>query len=79
VAVKILEKEKIKEQADLERVAREINILKKLRHPNIIQLYEVSESSCGSYFSKIVETPRSLYLIMEFAEGGELFEYIVKS
>lgn len=42
VAVKILEKEKIVEQADMERVTREICILKILRHPNIIQLYEVA-------------------------------------
>lgn len=42
VAVKILEKDRIKEVADVERVAREIHILKIIRHPNIIQLYEVS-------------------------------------
>lgn len=42
VAVKILEKDKIKEYADLERIAREINILKLQRHANIIQLYEVT-------------------------------------
>ena len=36
VAVKILEKDKISEVADVERVAREIHILKLIRHPNII-------------------------------------------
>ena len=41
VAVKTLQKERIIEQADIERVTREICILKILRHPNIIQLYEV--------------------------------------
>ena len=41
LAVKILEKERIKDVADVERVAREIHILKLIRHPNIIQLYEV--------------------------------------
>mmetsp|Transcript_3443 Transcript_3443/g.3199 ORF Transcript_3443/g.3199 Transcript_3443/m.3199 type:complete len:173 (+) Transcript_3443:1-519(+) len=65
VAVKILEKDKIMEVADVERVAREIYILKLIRHPNIIQLYE------------IIETGKQLYLIMEYASGGELFEYIV--
>jgi 5'-AMP-activated protein kinase catalytic alpha subunit len=67
VAVKILEKHKIIEDVDVERVAREIKILKLARHPNIIQLYE------------IIETPRQLYLITEYVPGGELFDYIVKN
>lgn len=41
VAIKVLEKERILDVADVERVAREIHILKLVRHPNIIQLYEV--------------------------------------
>ena len=41
VAIKILEKEKIKDHADLERINREITILKKVRHPNVVQLYDV--------------------------------------
>ena len=65
MAVKILEKAKITDTADVERVAREIHILKLIRHPNIIQLYE------------IIETQKALYLIMEYASGGELFDYIV--
>lgn len=36
VAVKILEKSRISEVADVERVSREIHILKLIRHPNII-------------------------------------------
>jgi len=67
VAIKILEKKKIKEEADVERVTREINILKMIRHPNIIQLYE------------IIETPKQLYLIMEYIKNGELFDHIVDS
>ena len=66
MAIKILEKDKIKEQADVTRVMREIQILKIVRHPNIVQLYE------------IIETSRQLFLIMEYAPGGELFDYIVK-
>jgi 5'-AMP-activated protein kinase catalytic alpha subunit len=42
VAIKILEKEKIKDHADLERINREITILKKVRHSNVVQLYEVN-------------------------------------
>lgn len=48
------------------RVTREIDILKLIRHPNIIQLFE------------IIETPKQLFLIMEYVSGGELFDYIVK-
>eukprot|EP00397_Hematodinium_sp_SG-2012_P002623 GEMP01002631.1.p1 GENE.GEMP01002631.1~~GEMP01002631.1.p1 ORF type:complete len:815 (-),score=126.14 GEMP01002631.1:1863-4307(-) len=65
VAVKVLEKNRILDVADVERVAREIHILKLIRHPHIVQLYE------------IIETHKQLYLIMEYASGGELFDYIV--
>jgi len=65
VAVKILEKDKIVDAADAERVSREIQILKILRHPVVVQLYE------------IIESDKELYLIMEYARGGELFDYIV--
>ena len=51
--------------ADVERVSREIHILKLIRHPNIIQLYE------------IIETPKHLFLVMEYMEKGELFDHIV--
>lgn len=51
----------------MKRIAKEIEILKKLRHPNIVMLYE------------IIETEKELFLIMEYANGGELFEFIVKN
>ena len=41
VAIKILEKDRIIDVADVERVSREIHILKLIRHPHVIQLYEV--------------------------------------
>ena len=65
VAVKILEKDKIVDTNDVDRVSREIHILKVLRHPVVVQLYE------------IIESENELYLIMEYARGGELFEFIV--
>jgi len=65
VAVKILEKEKIIDSSDVDRVSREINILKVLIHPVVVQLYE------------IIESEKEIFLIMEYARGGELFEYIV--
>ncbi len=66
VAIKILEKDKIQDQMDVDRIAREIKILKKIRHQRVIQLYQ------------IIETEQDLYLIMEHANAGELFEYIVQ-
>lgn len=61
-----MEKDKIHDQKDVERITREIKILKKVRHPNVIQLYE------------IIETEKELYMIMEYCNGGELFDYIVR-
>uniref|UniRef100_A0AAR2K8L2 non-specific serine/threonine protein kinase n=1 Tax=Pygocentrus nattereri TaxID=42514 RepID=A0AAR2K8L2_PYGNA len=44
---------------------REVRIMKGLNHPNIVQLFEV------------IETEKTLYLIMEYASGGEVFDYLV--
>ena len=63
-ACKLISKLKIKEK-DLQRIRREINILKKADHPNIVKVYE------------IYETKRSLYIIMEKCNGGELFDRII--
>ncbi len=66
VAIKILDKTKIiEDNDDIKRLEREISILKKNRYKNIIQLYEIMESR------------KNLYLVMEYAEGKELFDYIV--
>lgn len=65
VAIKILERKKIAMMSDQGRVDREIKILHEVKHRNIIKLYEV------------IETSYAKYLIMEYAEGGELFDYIV--
>jgi 5'-AMP-activated protein kinase catalytic alpha subunit len=67
VAVKILKKAKLSTEEDVNRLAREVNILKKLRHNNLIQLYE------------IIESPEEINLVTEFVEGGELFHYIVEN
>ena len=67
VAIKILEKQKVIECGDLERVTREIHILKKVRHPNIVQLYQIIESS------------KHIFLVMEYAETGELYKHILSN
>ena len=66
VAIKILDKEKIKTKEDLTRIQREIKILSIMDHPNIIKTYQISE------------TPKNYFIIMEYCEGGELFDYIVE-
>ena len=66
VAIKILDKEKLKTKEDSTRIQREIKILSIMDHPNIIKTY------------KITETAKNYYIIMEYCEGGELFDYIVE-
>ena len=67
VAIKILDKMKMQEDPDdIIRVQSEIAVLKKMRHKNIIQLYEIMEST------------KNIYLIQEYCEEKELFDYINK-
>ena len=65
VAVKILNKAKIKQLGMEEKVQREINILHLCTHPHIIRLYEV------------IDTPTDIFLVNEYVSGGELFDHIV--
>lgn len=65
MAVKILNKAKIKQLGMEEKVQREINILHLCTHPHIIRLYEV------------LDTPTDIFLVNEYVSGGELFDYIV--
>ncbi|XP_054809023.1 SNF1-related protein kinase catalytic subunit alpha KIN10-like isoform X4 [Prosopis cineraria] len=66
VAIKILNKRKIKNMEMEEKVRREIKILRLFMHPHIIRLYEV------------IETPADIYVVMEYVKSGELFDYIVE-
>ena len=67
VAIKIIDKEEIfEDEINRKRLISEISLLKKVRHKNIIKLYE------------IMETPETIYLVMEYCNNGELFDYIVK-
>ena len=65
VAIKVLEKDRIVDKGDIKRVTREIQILKRVRHPHVVRLLEV------------IEKPRHIYLVTEYLAGGELFEFIV--
>jgi calcium-dependent protein kinase len=56
-----------KNLSDYDGLMREVNLMIKLDHPNIIKLYEVYENT------------KSIYLIMELCTGGELFDRIVEN
>ena len=64
VAMKIIQKY---ENQDNILIKNEIDILKKLSHPNIVRIYEFYESN------------NNFYLINEYCECGELYNYINKS
>ncbi|KAL7749130.1 hypothetical protein RI367_005535 [Sorochytrium milnesiophthora] len=53
--------------AMISQLEREVNIMKKVRHENIIQLKEV------------YETPYKVYIIMEYCNGGELVKSVQSS
>ncbi|CAG9313876.1 SNF1-like_3 [Blepharisma stoltei] len=64
VAIKVLKKRAILEKNMVSKVKREIQVLKLFHHPHIIRLYEV------------IETPKSLVLVLEYLPGGELYNLI---
>ncbi|XP_013871392.1 MAP/microtubule affinity-regulating kinase 4 isoform X1 [Austrofundulus limnaeus] len=64
VAIKIIDKTQLN-PTSLQKLFREVRIMKTLNHPNIVQLFEV------------IETEKTLYLVMEYASGGEVFDYLV--
>jgi len=60
VAIKIVDKTKLDED-NKRKVQREVEVMKKLKHPHIIKLYEV------------METKQMLFLVTEYVPGGEIF------
>ncbi|QQP50951.1 Uncharacterized protein FKW44_012129, partial [Caligus rogercresseyi] len=43
-----------------------VRLMKLVQHPNVVRLYEV------------IDTASKLYLILELADGGDLYDYIMK-
>ncbi|KAK6917699.1 Protein kinase domain [Dillenia turbinata] len=66
VAIKVIDKEKIMKGGLMAHIKREISILRRVRHPNIVQLYEV------------MATKTKIFFVMEFIRGGELFNKVAK-
>ena len=66
VAIKLIKRENINTNPSrLPKIYREITILRGLAHPNIVRLHEM------------IETDRHIGIILEYASGGELFDYIL--
>lgn len=63
VAIKVMNKKEL--GSDLPRVQREIDAMKNLTHQHVCQLYHV------------IQTEEHIFMVMEYAPGGELFDYIV--
>ncbi|KAM0915260.1 hypothetical protein ACQ4PT_010967 [Festuca glaucescens] len=66
VAIKVIEKEKIFKSGLTSHIKREIAVLRRVRHPHIVQLYEV------------MATKLRIYFVMEYVRGGELFARVAK-
>ncbi|KAH7657766.1 Non-specific serine/threonine protein kinase protein [Dioscorea alata] len=66
VAIKVIDKEKILKRGLIAHIKREISILRRVRHPNIVHLHEV------------MATKAKIYFVMEFVRGGELFSRVAK-
>ncbi|KAI3805452.1 hypothetical protein L1987_27849 [Smallanthus sonchifolius] len=66
VAIKVVGKEKVIRVGMTDQIKREISVMKMVRHPNIVELYEVMASKSKIYFA------------MELVRGGELFSKVAK-
>uniref|UniRef100_A0A7S3NIS0 phosphorylase kinase n=1 Tax=Aureoumbra lagunensis TaxID=44058 RepID=A0A7S3NIS0_9STRA len=66
VAVKCITKTPELKQEDIDSLYEEVQVLRSITHPNIIELYDFYEEK------------KMFYMVIELMEGGELFERIVK-
>ncbi|XP_042416943.1 CBL-interacting protein kinase 23-like isoform X1 [Zingiber officinale] len=66
VAIKIFDKDKILRHKMVGQIKREISTMKLIRHPNVIRIYEV------------IASKTKIYLVLEFVDGGELFDKIAR-
>ncbi|KAL2330561.1 hypothetical protein Fmac_018142 [Flemingia macrophylla] len=66
VAIKVVDKEKVLKVGMVHQIKREISVMRLIRHPHVVELYEVIASKTKIYF------------VMEYAKGGELFNKVVK-
>ncbi|GMJ14726.1 PROTEIN KINASE 18, SNF1-RELATED PROTEIN KINASE 3.6, CBL-interacting protein kinase 20 [Hibiscus trionum] len=65
-AIKVIDKEQIMKGGLIDQIKREISIMRLVKHPNIVRLYEVMASRSKIYF------------VMEYVKGGELFNKVAR-
>ncbi|KAG5052831.1 hypothetical protein AAZX31_02G219800 [Glycine max] len=66
VAVKVIDKDKVIKNGQADHIKREISVMRLVKHPNVIELFEV------------MATKSKIYFVMEYAKGGELFKKVAK-
>ncbi|XP_057980385.1 CBL-interacting serine/threonine-protein kinase 9 isoform X2 [Malania oleifera] len=66
VAIKVLDRHQVLRHEMVEQIKREISTMKEIKHPNVIKIYEVMASKT------------KIYIVLEFVDGGELFDKIAK-
>ncbi|XP_049409265.1 CBL-interacting protein kinase 18-like [Solanum stenotomum] len=66
VAIKVIDKEKVQKAGLTEQTKREISVMALVKHPHVVQLYEV------------MATKSKIYFVIEHAKGGELFNTLTK-
>ncbi|KAK9161088.1 hypothetical protein Syun_007429 [Stephania yunnanensis] len=67
VAIKVLHKAQLLRHKMVEQIKREISTMKLIKHPNVVKLFEVMASKT------------KIYIVLEFVDGGELFDKIVNN
>ncbi|RXK38814.1 CAMK/CAMKL/KIN4 protein kinase [Tremella mesenterica] len=65
VAIKLIRRGSLDDEVRAGKVEREIDVLKTLRHPNIVRMFDV------------IDTEKYIGIVLEFAGGGELFDHIL--
>merc|ERR1719491_820944 len=62
----------------ISKLKREISILFALHHPNVVRLYDVVDEDSDCHKGKLQHKDK-LYLVMDYVDGGDLFDYILQS
>ncbi|TVU35050.1 hypothetical protein EJB05_16918, partial [Eragrostis curvula] len=67
VAIKVFDKDAVRRSGTVAQVKREVDVMRRLRHPHVVRLHEV------------MATRSRIYFAMEYASGGELFARLTRS